>query len=313
MAFTSAGFDASHLVRFSLANGVHLAVKDRPFDVLESPDFGAMGGLCRIASRRRLNVRLHGPATMVQPAGTVPWTVQASPERELIRIANTVTAGSRSAIADISSHFGIRIPNASVVSNPIPWPPTDPVAPVERGSLVCVGRLNVLKGYEVLLAAVSNLAERRNNLTLTFVGADSEVYGTGRTNSANLMRTAGRLGIEDRTKVVAPLYGDELVEFVRRHAVVVLPSLVEFAPVAVMEAMAWGVPVITSSLPAFKELNRDGNLFMLTQTADSASLSNSIDEVLLNYEAAIGRARAAANLLESGLHRLLCRFYWTRG
>lgn len=286
--------DSSYLVRFSVAAGVDVASRNRPFDVLESPDFGALGGLCKERTRRRFAVRLHGPATLVLSPENVPWTTTNSPEKEVIAAADVVTSGTRSAVDIIEKHLDMHIEHPRLIPNPIPWPLEIPRRPLRRDALVCFGRLNVKKGYEVLLRAARQVIGHRKDLSVTFVGSDSPVGGNKIGNWSNeIFRTARELGVDDRVTIIPPKYGDDLISLIHEHAAVALPSLLEFSPIGAMEALAWGVPLITSSIPPFQELNVGGSLFTTTPTGDPSALAAAIDRTLENYDEARQRAQQA--------------------
>lgn len=280
------------LDRFSLAQAVRRACRSGRFDVLESPEFGALGELCAGWSSDVLAVRLHGPATKVLPPNRHPWTVATSPERQLATSADVLTVGSRYAKHAVAEHWATPLDQAVVVENPITARPAAPREAAEQDHAVCVGRLDRLKGYDVLLHATALLKRRGRRVHVTFVGNDTTHEGGG-TVSQEIYRIASRLGIGEQVTVLPPARGDALVDLVQRHALCVLPSLVETAPVAVMEAMAWGVPVVTSDIPPFAEVNEGGELFGMAAASDASSLAAAMDHVLANRELALRRASQA--------------------
>lgn len=280
------------LDRFSLAQAVRRACRSGRFDVLESPEFGALGGLCTGWSSDVLAVRLHGPATKVLPPSRHPWTVATSPERQLATSADVLTVGSHYAKLAVAEHWATPLDRAVVVENPITIKPAAPWDAVEQDRVVCVGRLDRLKGYDVLLHATALLERRGRGARVTFVGNDT-THEDGGTVSQDIYRTASRLGIRDQVTVLPPARGDALVDLVQGHALCVLPSLVETAPVAVMEAMAWGVPVVSSDIPPFAEVNQGGRLFGMAAVSDAASLAAEMEGTLVDRRRALLRAREA--------------------
>lgn len=286
------GAQAVMLDRFSLAQAVRRACRSGRFDVLESPEFGALGGLCAGWSSDVLAVRLHGPATKVLPPSRHPWTVATSPERQLATSADVLTVGSRYAKQAVAEHWATSLDQAVVVENPITSKPIASREAAEQDRAVCVGRLDRLKGYDVLLHATALLERRGRRLHVTFVGNDTTHEGGG-TVSQDIYRTASRLGVGGQVTVLPPARGDALVDLVQSHALCVLPSLVETAPVAVMEAMAWGVPVVTSDIPPFVEVNQGGHLFGMAAVSDATSLAAEIEKTLVNRQIALHRAHEA--------------------
>lgn len=282
--------DARKLNRFSLSTAVRLAGRRRRFDVLESPEFGALGDLCPRSAFHVLAVRLHGPSTKVLPPGRRPWTLDRSPERALALSADVVTVGSQYARDAIADHWGVPLRDAVVLPNPIVSRSPASWERVEPDSIVCVGRLDRLKGYETLVRAVAGISRSRTGVRVTFVGNDTPHESGQGTVADDIVGLARRLGIAERVTVRAPVHGEQLVELVQRHAVCVLPSLVETAPVAVMEALAWGVPVVTSDIPPFVEVSDGGRIFPVVPAGDDAALGAALGGLLSDP----ARARAQA-------------------
>jgi glycosyltransferase involved in cell wall biosynthesis len=72
-----------------------------------------------------------------------------------------------------------------------------------------------------------------------------------------------RLGIRDRVVLPGPVASDdELIQWYRRARAVVLPSFLESFGYPVLEAMALGIPCVTSDLPATREVSRGAALLV---------------------------------------------------
>jgi colanic acid/amylovoran biosynthesis glycosyltransferase len=69
-------------------------------------------------------------------------------------------------------------------------------------------------------------------------------------------------------------------------------------PVALMEALAAGLPVIASRLSGIPELVRDGETGLLARPGDAADLATAFQRLLGDPEGAIARARAGRRLIE---------------
>jgi glycosyltransferase involved in cell wall biosynthesis len=103
------------------------------------------------------------------------------------------------------------------------------------------GRLAPKKSLEVLVDALPIIHGTIRGARLCIIGPDP--HGLGRDLSA---RAAG-LGVGDFVDIPGPMYGPELAATVASASIWVLPSASENFGVAVVEAMAAGVPVIVSS------------------------------------------------------------------
>lgn len=125
-----------------------------------------------------------------------------------------------------------------------------PAAPGQPLRVLCVGRLVPEKGHGVLLEAVGRLHADGVPVELTLVG--------GGPRAAALERRAAALGLGDRLRLTGPLGQDDiLAEFARADAFA-LASFAEGKPVALMEAMAARMPVVTTRISGIAELVEDG-------------------------------------------------------
>ncbi len=102
-----------------------------------------------------------------------------------------------------------------------------------------LGRIEKLKGLDLLLKAFSLTQKIIGNLKLVIAGPD-EGY------SATLKELASKLGLQKHVLFTGPLYGQEKLEAYRDAAVFVLPSYYEIFGISALEACACGIPVIVS-------------------------------------------------------------------
>ncbi len=117
--------------------------------------------------------------------------------------------------------------------------------------ILAVGRLVEKKGFPFLLQAAAILAGRGLQFELIIVGDGPQ--------RDELERLARGLGLRQRTVFAGPLRQDELAHVYRRADVLCVPSVVaadgdrDGLPNVILEAMAFGVPVVASNLPGIAE------------------------------------------------------------
>ena len=114
--------------------------------------------------------------------------------------------------------------------------------PEDYGILVSVGELAPGKNNAVIIEALSELKD----LKLAYL-----ICGEGRMRQA-LEKQAEECGVADR--VIFAGYVDNTPEILRQSDCFVFPSAREGLPVALMEAMAVGLPVITSDVRGISDL-----------------------------------------------------------
>ncbi len=115
--------------------------------------------------------------------------------------------------------------------------------------LLTVARFDPMKGHIILLDAVAQLRKRGIPVVL-------DVIGDGPTRSAIEHRIA-ELDIADSVVLHGSIGQDKIVDFFHAADVFCLPSFGEGVPVVLMEAMACGLPVVTSRIAGIQELVQD--------------------------------------------------------
>ncbi|MDN4174799.1 glycosyltransferase family 4 protein [Nocardioides sp. SOB77] len=144
-------------------------------------------------------------------------------------------------------------------------------APVPDPDLVLsVGRLERYKGHHRAVAALPHLLERRP-------GARLEILGSG-PYEPELRALAAELGVADRVTIrfVPPTDRAAMAATLAGAGVVVLLSDYEAHPVAVMEALAAGRPVVVSRTSGLTELAEAGWARAVEPDADAATTAAAI-------------------------------------
>lgn len=116
--------------------------------------------------------------------------------------------------------------------------------------VLCVGRLVHLKGQSLLIEACAQLRENGIPARVTLVGR-----GPKRSDLEELCR---QNGVQDSVVFTGAVGQDDLRSLFATADVLCLPSFAEGLPVVLMEAMAYGVPVITTRIMGTPELVEDG-------------------------------------------------------
>jgi len=117
-------------------------------------------------------------------------------------------------------------------------------------TILYVGRLVPEKGQAVLLEAVARLREEGRDVEVKLAGE-----GELRPHLENLCR---EVGIDDRVTFLGPVSQERIRDLYAEAAIFCLPSFAEGVPVVLMEAMAMGLPVVTTRIAGIPELVEDG-------------------------------------------------------
>jgi D-inositol-3-phosphate glycosyltransferase len=147
--------------------------------------------------------------------------------------------------------------------------------------LLFVGRIQPLKGPEVLLNAAADLLARRpelrQNLVVAVVGGPS---GTGLGKPRVLHALAQRLGISGQVRFVPPVDRATLALWYRAADLVAVPSYNESFGLVAVEAQACGTPVVAAAVGGLPFAIGDGGLLIDShRSADwSAALEGLLDD-----------------------------------
>lgn len=140
------------------------------------------------------------------------------------------------------------------------------------------GSLDTRKGHRYLIDALSLLAGRGLRPTCLLAG-DGPLR-------AALAEQAHAAGLDDKVRLLGSLADPRTLFW--SIDIYVQPSLKEGLGVALMEAMACGLPAIASRAGGMEELIEDGVSGRLFTPGDSATLSGTLEELILS---GAGRAR----------------------
>ena len=110
----------------------------------------------------------------------------------------------------------------------------------DKAIILFLGRVNFKKGLDILAKAFGAVARRRQDVHLVVVGPDNEGWGD------RVRSWLKDEGVMERSTFTGMMLGPDKVAAYRDAAMFVLPSYSENFGLAVVEAMAAGLPVIIS-------------------------------------------------------------------
>ena len=176
--------------------------------------------------------------------------------------------------------------NISIIPNPIEIPKEEWDLAFTNKSIINIGRLDIeQKRQDLLLNAFKKIQYKYPDYHL-------ELIGDGK-DKLKLELLAKNLGISD--KVIFRGRVNNVNSYLLHASVFVFTSDYEGMPNALMEAMALGMPVISTNCSpgGAKALIESGENGLLVDCGDEASLYNAISELISNPEVAISYGRQA--------------------
>ena len=152
------------------------------------------------------------------------------------------------------------------------FPVRAPRAPGETPVVVTVARLSREKGLLVLVEAIARLRAENVPVTARIIG-----HGPFR---PQIEAAVARLGVSDAVELTGPMPPEEVALALRDADVFCLPTFFEGLPISIMEAMAIGVPVVTTFVGAIPELVVDGETGWLVPAGNAELLADAIRDAL---------------------------------
>lgn len=130
------------------------------------------------------------------------------------------------------------------------FPPRDQSDTDETPSIVMTARLSPEKGHMVLLDALVQLRESQRSVRAQLVG--------GGPFETDIRAAIAERGLEEMVEMLGPQPPAIVESTLSAATIFCLPSFAEGLPVSIMEAMAVGVPVVTTAISGIPELVVDG-------------------------------------------------------
>ncbi|MBX9634871.1 MAG: glycosyltransferase [Magnetospirillum sp.] len=217
-----------------------------------------------VVADRQDRVAAMGPARrLLHDCVTLPWV-----KRQQARVLSGMTR-----VMGVSRYTTIRLqahgcPSEHLSRLPIPVDTQVFTPPVQAAPGPMAGQAG--QTAWVALAALAQLKDRGVAARLRLAGA--------RPSAATLAQVAG-LGLEQMVEFVGELHRDQLPDFYRSLDVFVLPSHQEGLCIAGLEAMACGVPVVSTRCGGPEDYVRHDQTGLLVQ-ADAAAMAEALGRVV---------------------------------
>jgi glycosyltransferase involved in cell wall biosynthesis len=164
-------------------------------------------------------------------------------------------------------HLGIRVPESINESAALKAKPV----------ILCPAQLHERKGQDYLLESIFLLKQRGTCIQLWLAG-------TGESKQ-KYEEQAHRLGISDSVEFLGAVAHEKILSMYQKREVdiVALPSLHEGIPVALIEAMAYGIPVVGTNVGGTPELLGEG-AGLIIPPRDPLALADTLEYLISSEE-----------------------------
>jgi glycosyltransferase involved in cell wall biosynthesis len=139
-------------------------------------------------------------------------------------------------------------------------------------NIICVANLHINKGHKYLFEAFENIYKENKNINLLIVGDGDE--------KENLLKQIENY--QSKNNILFLGKRNDVPRLLKISDIFVLPTLFEGMSNAIMEAMASGLPIITTNIPENKELIENKKTGFLIPVKNSEKIADKIIYLLEN-------------------------------
>lgn len=200
---------------------------------------------------------------------------EESNERTKNNISNALSKADRViALSNEWKHYFKKISKNSkveVIYNPVNEMDFEK-SKLDGKKILFMGRMGQRKGVYDLLDVVSELASEHKDLEL-YLGGDGEID--------KVKKIVNDMNLYKHVKVLGWISGNEKKELFKKSSIYVLPSYNEGLPVSILEAMASGLPIVSTNIAGIpEEVEHNVNGYLI-EPGDKKSLKMYISKLLV--------------------------------
>jgi L-malate glycosyltransferase len=269
----------------AISAGLKIIKKNNP-DIINShfavPTGPAGCFLSRVSGKKNvLNILggdIYDPTKKLSPHRNffLRWVV-----RRVLNSSDLVIAESN----DIATRAkSIYRPKKDILVCPIGFskPPCDPVREKvtsrvdDKIHLISVGRMVKRKGFDFLIRALAMLKDIENHVHLTLVGDGPELK--------SLKQLSKELKVRNNITFTGSLPDEDKFRLLSSSDICVLPSIHEGFGIVLLEAMYYGLAVISTNRGGQTDIIKNGKNGILVPIGDEKSLADAIRELTLDTD-----------------------------
>lgn len=195
-------------------------------------------------------------------------------------------------------------------------------APVPMQSLIrllAVGRFDITKGFEYLLQACALLKQQGIAFQLTLAGGGGRWLGLGQLEP-QLKKLRTELDLEQEVSMPGIVSHELLPQILLESDIFVAPCVIHDSgrrdgiPNTVIEALAYGLPTVTTDINALPEIVRNGETGLTVPQKDPVALAAALRQMIEKPEEARRMGRQGCQLVRTMFDpqsnaRALCAFF----
>jgi len=175
-----------------------------------------------------------------------------------------------------------------ILNNPCPKINLNTSYPKEN-IILSAGVISPRKGYADLINAFAQIAYKHPEWKLVFAGSGEIEQGKA---------LANKLGIGKTTQFIGWVSGDDKDNIFKRTSILCLPSYAEGFPMAVLDAWAYGIPVIATTVGSLPDVAGHGEDILFFTPGDIKTLSMLLEKLIEDSDLRQKLAQASIRFAE---------------
>ena len=194
--------------------------------------------------------------------------------KEMVYRKASVCIGASWAIGKYFKEIGCKSKKIKVIPNGIDLKRFKGLEPKTHAGflVITVARLEKVKGIEYLIEAASRSdLLGRSDILILIIGDGSQ-----RKNLENLVK---KLNLQEKVKFLGQIPNEEIPKYLAQADCFVLPSIKEGFGIAILEAMAAGLPVIGTRVGGIMDIIEDQKTGILVEPENPRAIANAIQEI----------------------------------
>ncbi|MBW1816712.1 MAG: glycosyltransferase [Deltaproteobacteria bacterium] len=229
---------------------------------------GLVGVMLKMVLHRPLILTVHGSDVNALPQSALANILARATFKKFDKII-AVSRGLEKAMLELGVHRKkiVFLPNGVDVES---FTPSN--QPASKNNILWIGRMTEEKGLAYMIEAMVEIVDKKPDVKLILVGSGGL--------EGRLRRMTVRLGLGTHVSFEGKRPHYEIPNYLRRARLLVLPSLSEGLPVAMLEALSCGIPVVGSRIGGISEVIKDGETGFLVTPGAPEELSAAIIKLL---------------------------------
>lgn len=175
---------------------------------------------------------------------------------------------------ELCDTFGFNKDKVKVLYNPCTTEISNKVYPKKK-EILYAGTVNARKGYADMINAFAKVADKYRDWCIVFAGNGEIEEGKA---------LVSRLGIDKQTVFLGWVRGNDKDKAFKEASIFCLPSYAEGFPMGVLDAWAYGLPVITTPVGGIPDIAKDGTNCLLFNPGDTNKLAEQMDKMMSSEE-----------------------------